>query len=303
MNLDVNSREQVSTKEQKVESPAPSSRGPVVRSKPLRQKTSFRARLTGLGWPLLVLAGLLTIWQGIVLLEIVNPIIFPSPLTVIGQVLFVGANLFSGGYMLEEYLTTMQEVAVGFFLAAVVGFTIGTIVGVTEVGRKGVMPLVVSIQTMPKVAFAPVFIAWFGFGMTPKVLLAMIVALFPVIVNTASGLMSASAHELKLFRQMGASKWQLLWKLQLPAALPSIFAGLRTASVFAVIGAIIAEFIGGGSGFGELIRVGADMLRIDRVFGLIVWLSFLGLSLYSIVAFIERRVVFWRGSQIQQPTA
>jgi NitT/TauT family transport system permease protein len=139
--------------------------------------------------------------------------------------------------------------------------------------------------------------------MTPKVLLAMIVALFPVIVNTASGLMSASAHELKLFRQMGASKWQLLWKLQLPAALPSIFAGLRTASVFAVIGAIIAEFIGGGSGFGELIRVGADMLRIDRVFGLIVWLSFLGLSLYSIVAFIERRVVFWRGSQIQQPTA
>lgn len=298
MNLDVNTREE--TNQTRAPEPPPK---PVVRSKPLRRKVGFLERLRGLGWPLLVLGGLLLVWQGIVLMELVNPILFPSPLAVIEQVIFVGVNLFTADYMLEEYLTTLQEVAMGFFLAATVGFTIGSIVGVTEIGRKGVMPLVVGLQTMPKVAFAPVFIAWFGFGMTPKVFLAMIVALFPVIVNTASGLMSASQHELKLFRQMGASKWQLLWKLQLPAALPSIFAGLRTASVFAVIGAVIGEFIGGGSGFGELIRVGADMLRIDRVFGLIVWLSLSGITLYSIVAIIERRVVFWRQAQIQQPTA
>ncbi len=284
------------------QAPTPARRTQVVRTKPIRRKRSISQRLKDLLWPLLVLAIFLGVWQLIVLMEWVDPIIFPSPVEVAEQVWFVGHNLFTGGYMLEEYITTVEEVLVGFMLAAVVGFAVGTLVGVTEIGRKGVMPLVVSLQTMPKVAFAPVFIAWFGFGMTPKVLMAMVTAIFPVIVNTASGLQVAGAHERKLFRQLGANGWQTLWKLQLPAALPSIFAGLRTATVFAVIGAIIAEFIGGGSGFGELIRTAADLLRIDRVFGLIVWLSFLGLALYSAVAFLERRLIFWRDADSQLPT-
>lgn len=297
MSIDLN------TPTRSAEPSGPATRSPVIRSKPIRQKRSLKSRLTDLLWPLLVLAILISVWQVIVWMELVNPIIFPSPLEVAQEVWFVGKNLFTGGYMLEEYITTAKEVVVGFFLAAIVGFTVGTIVGVTDIGRKGVMPLVVSLQTMPKVAFAPVFIAWFGFGMLPKVLMAMVTAIFPVIVNTASGLMVPSTHERKLFRQLGANGWQTLWKLQLPAALPSIFAGLRTATVFAVIGAIIAEFIGGGSGFGELIRTASDLLRIDRVFGLIVWLSFLGLTLYSIVAFVERKLIFWRDPETQMPTA
>jgi len=251
-------------------------------------------RLSALGWPLAVALGIAVVWQAIVSLELVNPIIFPSPLGVAAEVLFVGGNLATAGYILPEFWTTVQEVLVGFVLAASVGFSLGTLVGVTNIGRRGVMPILVSLNTMPKVAFAPVFIAWFGFGRTPKVLMAMIIAIFPVIVNTASGLLSPSATEIKLFRQLRASRVQLLWKLQLPSALPSIFAGLRTAAVFSVIGAVIGEFIGGGSGMGELIRVGSDMLRMDRVFGLIIWLSLIGLGLYGVVGLIERRIVFWK---------
>ena len=261
---------------------------------PRLAKRAWANRLASLGLPLVVSLGLAAVWQAIVSLELVNPIIFPSPLGVVNEVFFVGGNLATGGYILPEAWTTLREVLIGFVLAASVGFSLGTLVGVTDIGRRGVMPILVSLNTMPKVAFAPVFIAWFGFGMTPKILMAMIIAIFPVIVNTASGLMAPTAHELKLFRQLGASRGQLLWKLQLPSALPSIFAGLRTAAVFSVIGAVIGEFIGGGSGMGELIRVGSDMLRMDRVFGLIIWLSLIGLMLYGIVGLIERRVVFWK---------
>jgi len=251
-------------------------------------------RLSAVGLPLAVALGLAILWQAIVSLELVNPIIFPSPLGVAEEIIFVGGNLVTAGYILPEFWVTVQEVLIGFVLAASVGFSLGTLVGVTNIGRRGVMPILVSLNTMPKVAFAPVFIAWFGFGATPKVLMAMIIAIFPVIVNTASGLMAPTAVELKLFRQLRASRLQLLWKLQLPSALPSIFAGLRTAAVFSVIGAVIGEFIGGGSGMGELIRVGSDMLRMDRVFGLIMWLSLIGLGLYGIVGLIERRIVFWK---------
>ena len=115
-----------------------------------------------------------------------------------------------------------------------------------------------------------------------------------MIVNTSAGLLTPTANELKMFRQLQSTRLQLLWKLQLPSALPSIFAGLKTAAVFSVIGAVIGEFIGGGSGMGELIRVGADMLRMDRVFGLIIWLSTIGLILYGAVGLLERRIVFWK---------
>jgi len=260
---------------------------------------AWAQRISGVLLPLAVLTGLVAVWQIVVWLELVNPIIFPSPLGVATDIGFVGGNLLTGGYILTEFVITIKEVLMGFFLAATVGFSLGTLVGVTDIGKRGVMPLVVSLNSMPKVAFAPVFIAWFGFGMTPKVLMAMIIAIFPVIVNTASGLMAATPHEMKLFRQLSASRFQLLWKLQLPSALPSIFAGLRTAAVFSVIGAVIGEFIGGGSGMGELIRIGSDMLRMDRVFGLIIWLSIIGLTLFWLVGVVEKRVVFWKRSAEQ----
>ena len=128
------------------------------------------------------------------------------------------------------------------------------LVGETVFGERAVMPYLVAIDTMPKIAFAPLFIAWLGFGIASKVALATFIATFPIVVGTAAGLHAADENARMLFRTMGASRWQTLVKLKLPTGLPHFFTGLKIASVGVMAGAITGEFLGGGKGFGELIR-------------------------------------------------
>lgn len=158
------------------------------------------------------------------------------------------------------------------------------------------MPYLVAIDTMPKVAFAPLFVAWLGFGIESKVALAAFIATFPIVVGTAAGLHSADENARMLFKTMGASRWQTLVKMKLPLALPQIFTGLKIGAVGVMAGAITGEFLGGGKGFGELIRVAASQLNTPRVFSLILYLSLLGLALYALVTWAQRRVVFWQKS-------
>ena len=155
------------------------------------------------------------------------------------------------------------------------------------------MPYLVAFNALPKVAFAPVFVAWLGFGMESKIVMAMFVAFFPMIVDTAAGMASTDRDSLMLFRSLEASRWTTLVKLKLPTALPFVFAGLKTAAVFSVVGAVVGEYLGGGGGMGELVRLSAQQLRIDRVFALIVYLGIIGLGLFGIIAWLERRIVFW----------
>lgn len=236
---------------------------------------------------------ILAVWQGLFALRLLPAIILPSPGETFRELVMVGRNILTGDYMLDALWTTTQEVIFGFLLAVAIGFLLGIIVGESTLGQRVIMPYLVAVNAMPKVAFAPVFIAWLGFGIQSKVAMAAFIAFFPVIVDTAAGLFSATHHSLQLFQSMGASRWQTLIKLKLPSALPYIFAGLKTAAVFSVVGAVVGEFLGGGRGFGELIRVAGTQLRIARVFALIFYLSFLGLGLYVLVNWIQRRVVFW----------
>jgi NitT/TauT family transport system permease protein len=155
------------------------------------------------------------------------------------------------------------------------------------------MPYLVAINAMPKVAFAPLFVSWLGFGIASKVALAAFIALFPVIVGTAAGLHAADENARMLFRTMGASRWQTLIKLKLPVGMPHFFAGLKNAAVLVVVGAVVGEFLGGGKGFGELIRVAASQLNTPRVFSLIIYLSLLGLLTFWVVIWLQRRLVFW----------
>jgi NitT/TauT family transport system permease protein len=155
------------------------------------------------------------------------------------------------------------------------------------------MPYLVAIDSMPKVAFAPLFIAWLGFDISSKVALAAFIATFPIVVATAAGLHAASENERMLFKSIGASRMQTLLRLKLPTGLPYIFTGLKIGSVGVMAGAITGEFLGGGKGFGALIRQSASMLDTPRVFALILYLSVLGLSLYFAVVWTQRRFVFW----------
>ena len=226
----------------------------------------------------------------------VSPIILPSPGETLADLIIVGTNLLTGGYMLEALWTTTRTVFWAFLIAITIGFSLGLLVGETKFGERAVMPYLVAIDTMPKVAFAPLFIAWLGFDISSKVALAAFIATFPIVVSTAAGLYAASENERMLFKSIGASRWQTLFGLKLPTGLPFIFTGLKIASVGVMAGAITGEFLGGGRGFGALIRESASMLDTPRVFSLILYLSVLGLALFFLVALIQKRLVFWTQS-------
>lgn len=237
------------------------------------------------------------IWDLATRLEWVSRIILPTPRETLDDLIFVGQNLLAGGYMLDALWTTTLTVIYAFAIAIGIGFSLGVLVGETKFGERAVMPYLVAIDTMPKVAFAPLFIAWLGFDIGSKVALAAFIATFPIVVATAAGLYAASENERMLFKSIGATRMQTLIRLKLPTGLPFIFTGLKIAAVGVMAGAITGEFLGGGSGFGALIRQSASQLDTPRVFALILYLSLLGLALYFMVVFLQRRLVFWNKSQ------
>ncbi|ADO44065.1 ABC transporter permease [Ketogulonicigenium vulgare] len=240
----------------------------------------------------------LLIWGAVHHFQIVSRIILPSPQEVGRDILFVGQNLVTGGYMLPALWMTTQEILWGFFFAILIGFSLGVLVGETTFGERAVLPYLVAIDTMPKVAFAPLFLAWLGFGISSKVALAAFIATFPIVVGTAAGLHAADENARMMFRSLGASRWQTLVRMKIPAGLPHIFTGLKIGAVGVMAGAITAEFLGGGKGFGELIRVAASQLQTPRVFSLILYLSVLGFALFWSVVLLERRLVFWHRASV-----
>ncbi|MEQ9038963.1 MAG: ABC transporter permease [Silicimonas sp.] len=236
------------------------------------------------------------IWDLVTRLGWVSAIILPTPAETLSDLIFVGNNLISGEYMLDALWTTTRTVFYGFLIAICIGFSLGVLVGETKFGERAVMPYLVAIDTMPKVAFAPLFIAWLGFDIASKVALAAFIATFPIVVATAAGLYAATENERMLFKSMGAGRVQTLLRLKLPTGLPYIFTGLKIAAVGVMAGAITGEFLGGGKGFGALIRQSASQLDTPRVFALILYLSLLGLALYFTVVWMQRYFVFWNKS-------
>lgn len=243
---------------------------------------------------------IVALWQLVSSLELVSRILLPTPADTFGEIVTSAQEVFEGGHVTEALWITTSEVVLGFAAAAALGFTLGVIVGETIFGQRVVMPYLVAFNAVPKVAFAPVFVAWLGFGINSKILMATFIAFFPMIVDTAAGLYSVDRDSVLLFRSIGASRWQTLLKLKLPNALPYIFAGLKTASVFAVVGAVVGEYLGGGSGLGELVRLSAQQLRLDRVFAFIFYLSIMGLVLFGLVNWIEKRIVFWHRAEARE---
>jgi len=247
----------------------------------------------------ILFVAVVAIWDFVTRMGWVSHIILPSPQETLDDLIFVGHNLVTGDYMLGALWTTTLTVIYGFLIAAAIGFSLGVLVGETKFGERAVMPYLVAIDTMPKIAFAPLFIAWLGFDISSKVALAAFIATFAIVVATAAGLYAASENERMLFKSMGASRFQTLIRLKLPTGLPYIFTGLKIASVGVMAGAITGEFLGGGKGFGALIRQSASQMNTPRVFALILYLSLLGLALYFTIAWAQRRFVFWNKSERQ----
>lgn len=249
------------------------------------------SRLARVAEALGYLAGLLILWEGVVYVFAVPAYVFPSPRAV-ALALWYGV---SSGTYLYHLGVTLFEVFVGFFAGASVGLLLGIGMVTVPFLNRVLYPYVIGIQTVPKVAIAPLMIVWFGFGVQSKIILVGMACMFPVLVNTIAGLKSTESDRLSLVRAMCGSRLQVLRYVQLPSALPYIFAGLNTAVVLAIIGAIVGEFVGARVGIGVLILQANFALDLASVFALLVVLSASGVILNATMHAIERRICFWSG--------
>jgi NitT/TauT family transport system permease protein len=205
-------------------------------------------------------------------------------------------------YLIHTW-TTLYETTAGFLLAVVFGILCAAIIVVIPKLRDIVMPLLLVAQLVPKVAIAPLLLIWFGYGLFPKVLVAFLVAFFPIVVNGASGLASVQPELLDLGHSLQASRWQTFWKFRIPTALPELFSGMKVAATLAIIGAIIGEFVGGNRGLGYLIIVANQELDTPLAFAAIFLLSVAGIALYAIVEMLERMLIPWHAPSAPAPAA
>jgi NitT/TauT family transport system permease protein len=242
---------------------------------------------------LLLIAGVLVAWEYAVGWFKVPQFILPAPSNVF-LALYTG---LTNGLYLSHIGTTLTETLYGFVVGTGLAFLLGTAVALSRKFEYFMYPFIVMFQAMPKVALAPLIIVWFGLGLTSKVVNAALVAFFPLMVNTIVGLRSAEEDRVNLMRSLAASRWQIFWMLQLPNALPYIFAGLEIAMIFALIGAIVAEFVGAEKGLGMLIQSMNFTMDVAGQFSVLFILSVLGLVLNGLVAYTRRRVLFWDPSR------
>ena len=238
---------------------------------------------------LLLIAATLLVWEALVRLFDVPAYILPAPSSIF-TALYRG---LTSRIYLDNIWITLVETILGFLLGAVLAFTFGTAVALSRSIEYFLYPFIVMFQAMPKVALAPLIIVWFGLGLTSKVVNAALVAFFPLMVNTIVGLRSADEDRVNLMRSLAATPLQIFWMLQLPNALPYIFAGLEIAMIFALIGAIVAEFVGAQAGLGMLIQSMNFSMDVAGQFSVLLILSILGLCLNSVIVGIRRRVLFW----------
>jgi len=240
--------------------------------------------------PLVTLIGLVVLWDLVVRVFDVKPFILPTP-WMVGEAL-----VRDFGSLVHHGTTTMQEVLAGFALSVIVGVPLALAIASSPLFERSAYPLLVGSQAVPKIAIAPLFVIWFGFGIAPKILMAFLISFFPVVVAGVVGLRSVEAEKLYLARSMGATRWQTFAMFRLPSALPSLFGGLKLAITFAVTGAIVGEFIGADRGLGYVLIFANGGMDTTLMFAALVWISVLALAFYALVAWTEKACLQWHVS-------
>lgn len=226
-----------------------------------------------------------TLWEIVIHQWEVPAYVMPAPSAVLQALINMK--------FLDNTLYTLTEAMLGFAVASTLGVIIGGLIAQFPLVEKTLYPYLIAIQTTPKVAIAPLFIIWFGFGMTSKVVIAATVSFFPVLVNVISGLKATDPERIELMRSLRASRWQIFWMVKFPSALPIIFAGLNIAIIFSLLGAIVGEFLGSRQGLGNAIMQMNVNLDTAGVFASLFVLSSVGIGLHLLMSTIERKLLFW----------
>ncbi|MEZ3160371.1 ABC transporter permease [Microbacterium sp. BWT-B31] len=248
--------------------------------------------------PILLIV-IIAVWQVIVTAFNVNALVFPSPGAVGESMLrLLGTSELwvNAGY-------TALETVVGFLIAVVVGVILGVVLGKMFWLEVSLRPFIIVTQVVPKVAFIPLFVMWFGFGMNSKIVLAFILAFFPVMMNVLLGVRSVEQGHREVLKSLGASRWQTFTQMEVRSLMPYLFAGMEVAIVLATIGAIVAEYMSGTTGLGFMLISSLNGGDAAGMFAIIVFLSILGLVLYFLVSGSKRFVIPWHesvyGQQVQ----
>ena len=216
-----------------------------------------------------------------------TPLILPGPKDVFMRLF----SYFVSGRVWPHLFMTTQEILAGFVLGSVLGLGFGTLISESVIARKVIMPYIIVTQALPKFALAPMLVIWFGFGMAPKVIIAALIAFFPLVENTYMGLTTTPGSQLELFRALRASRITTLLKLRVPHAIPAIFSGFRVALMLSLVGAVVAEYVGANQGLGALIIVSQGTLDTELMFVSFVVLTVLGLSLDWLYGLVYKAVL------------
>ncbi|UAC49860.1 ABC transporter permease [Bacillus aquiflavi] len=229
------------------------------------------------------------IWELAVQLEKVPSFIIPAPSAILLMIIEHKQSLFG-----EHLTATLKEVALGFMIALIGGSSLAVAMFFSKSIEKMLYPVVLISQTIPIIALSPVFVLWFGYTIWSKVAVTVLITFFPIVVSTYDGLKNSDPEYTELLKSMGASRWQLFTKIQIPMALPSFFSGLKLAIVFSVVGATIGEWLGASEGLGYYSRRMSGNLNAEGVFAAVTILSFLGMSFFLLVTILERRILKWK---------
>ena len=195
--------------------------------------------------------------------------------------------------LLMHTLSTASVAAIGFVLGSLLGAAGGYLLGMSTVVEKIISPYILGLQIAPKVAFAPLFIVWFGYNAVPKLIVTILVVFFPILVNVLQAMKTIDRDLINLARAYDMSRWQIFWKIEVPSSMPSLMAGLRIGATLAVIGVTVGELVGGNTGLGYLIAYGEGQANTAMVFDAILVLTVIGIVLYAVVAAIETRVLHY----------
>lgn len=244
-------------------------------------------RWSALGLPVLGVAGAVALWWAVTAVFGIRSFLLPSPPDI------VAAFRLQPGYLLRETATTLTETVVGFGVAVGAGLLLAVALTAWRALERATLPVLVALNSVPKVAVAPLLVVWLGFGPRPKVVLVTLICFFPVVVATMAGLTSTPAELHELSRSLSASTWQAYVKIRLPWALPQIFVGLKLAGSLAVIGAVVAEISNPSGGLGAVIVLSGMSFDTPLAFAAIVLLAVLSTALFYFVVLIERLLVPW----------
>ena len=249
----------------------------------------------------IVLVSLIGLWDFATRSLGIPTFVLPPPLDVWKSLVAgLSAGPFDASGFLYHTGITMWEALLGFLIGSSVGIVLGFLIAYSRLFEKLALPYIVGFQSLPKVALAPLFVIWFGFGVQGKVMITSVITFFPLLVNAIAGYHSVDPDRIDLARSCNASDFQILRKIILPSALPFLFAGLNVASVLAILGAIVGEFVGARSGLGMLLMQYNQALQIAPMFAILLILGVIGYLANVVIRMLERRYCFWaqRGVQI-----